>query len=243
VNLPGILAATTLGDLLGRLYRGGVNGVLELVEREGHRAGRSHRIHFERGLIDEVETELDVPRLGEVLVEEGAIDRVEIGRVQRQLEALPPSPRRPERLGEALVNEDLVSSEAVRRALHRQLGMRLDALFDLGDALVRFHVRRNAQKRSGHPDPLTAREFLDGRPRKRGSAASLFRGPNRGERAAFELLGIEPTADRGRIRQAFRKRAADLHPDRHPHASPERKTELLGRFAELSRAYHAVLQR
>ena len=238
MNLPGLLTATTLGDLLGRLYRGGVNGVLELVEREGHRAGRAHRIHFERGLIDDVETELDVPRLGEVLVDEGAIDRVDVGRVQRRLEALA-STRRSERLGEALVNEELVSREAVRRALHRQLGMRLDALFDLGDALVRFHVRRNAQKRSGHPDPLTAREFLEGRPRKRGGG--VFRRPSRGERAAFELLGIEPTADRSRIRQAFRKRAAELHPDRHPHASAEKKTELLRRFAELSRAYHSVL--
>ncbi len=239
MNLPGLLAATTLGDLLGRLYRGGVNGVLELVEREGHRAGRSHRIHFERGLIDDVETELDVPRLGEVLVDEGAIDRVEVGRVQRRLDALALSARRSQRLGEALVNEDLVSSEAVRRALRRQLGMRLDALFDLGDALVRFHVRRNAEKRSGHPDPLTAREFLDGRPRKRGGG--LFRRPSRADRAAFELLGIPPTADRARIRQAFRKRAAELHPDRHPHASSEEKAELLGRFAELSRAYHSVV--
>lgn len=241
MNLPGFLAATTLGDLLGRLYRGGVNGVLELVEREGHRAGRSHRIHFERGLIDDVETELEVPRLGEVLVDEGAIDRAEIGRVQRQREALVASSRRDQPLGEVLVSEALVSSEAVRRALHRQLGMRLDALFDLGDALVRFHVRRNAKKRAGHPDPLTAREFLNGRPRKR--AAGLFRGPSRSDRAAFELLGIEPTADRARIRQAFRKRAAELHPDRHPNASPARQSELLGRFAELSRAYHAVLQR
>ncbi len=239
MNLPGLLAATTLGDLLGRLYRGGVDGVLELVEREGHRAGRAHRIHFERGLIEDVETELDVPRLGEVLVNEGAIDRVEVGRVQRRLEALALSARRPERLGEALVNEDLVSSEAVRRALRRQLGMRLDALFDLGDALVRFHVRRNAEKRAGHPEPLTAREFLDGRPRKRGGG--LFRRPSRADRAAFELLGIPPTADRARIRQAFRKRAAELHPDRHPHASSAQKAELLGRFAELSRAYHSVL--
>jgi DnaJ-domain-containing protein 1 len=236
VNLPGLLGATTLGDLLGRLYRGGVNGVLELVEREGHRAGRAHRIHFERGLIDDVETELPVPRLGDVLVQVGAVERGLLGSIGRLVDA-----NGARRIGEALVEERLASAAAVKHALHEQLGLRLDALFGLKDALIRFHVRRARRSKAAHPEPLTAREFLKGRPRKRTAGRTAERALPAGERAALRVLGLVPGADGDEVRRAFRKRAREVHPDRHPNASPERRAELLRHFAELSRAYHVLV--
>jgi hypothetical protein len=236
VNLPGLLGATTLGDLLGRLYRGGVNGVLELVERDGQRAGRAHRIHFDRGLIDDVETELPVPRLGDVLVRGGAVEQSALGRIGRLVEA---SGAR--QLGETLVEQQLATAAAVRKALHEQLGMRLDALFQLKDALVRFHVRGARRSSEARPEPLAAGEFLHGRPRKRAAGRATERNLSESQRSALRVLGLSPGADAAEVRLAFRKRARDAHPDRHPHASAERRAELLRRFAELSRAYHALV--
>ena len=51
MNLPGKLRRSTLGDLLGKLHRSGVSGVLALRELQGVSAGRIHRIHLKRGLI------------------------------------------------------------------------------------------------------------------------------------------------------------------------------------------------
>jgi DnaJ-domain-containing protein 1 len=237
VNLPGLLGSTTLGDLLGRLYRGGVNGVLELVEREGHAAGRAHRIHFERGLIDDVETELQVPRLGEVLVRNGALAEQALGRARPRL-------GQGARIGQALVAERLVSAGAVREALHNQLGFRLDALFQIKNALVRFHVRRAKSHEPDRPEPLRPLEFLIGRPRKRGTGASGGRSaPSASERAALRVLGLVPSAALSEVRQAFRRQAREVHPDRHPTATADERAELLRRFAELSRAYHTLVRR
>jgi hypothetical protein len=61
VNLPGRLRASTLGDLLGKLHRARLSGVLELTEVGGPSAGKRHRIHLRAGLVDVVE---------EVVVEE-----------------------------------------------------------------------------------------------------------------------------------------------------------------------------
>lgn len=59
MNLPGRLRLTTLGDVLGAVYRERSSGVLEVVETEGPYAGRSHRIHFMDGLVQEVESSGD----------------------------------------------------------------------------------------------------------------------------------------------------------------------------------------
>jgi hypothetical protein len=227
-----LLASTTLGDLLGRLYRGGVNGVLELVEREGRSAGRSHRIHFERGLIDEVETSLAVPRVGDVLVHRGAISQGALARVEGVGSR---------RIGETLLEQRMVSPGALREALHSQLGLRLDALFELKDAFVRFHVRRSRRPDPIRPEPLSAREFLNGRPRKRGAVGPVARRRSAAERAALDVLGLPLSADSREVCRAFRKKASEVHPDRHPGASHERRSELLQRFAELSRAYHLLV--
>ncbi|WP_394848688.1 DnaJ domain-containing protein [Pendulispora brunnea] len=59
--LPGRLRTTTLGDLLGTIYRAHASGTLELTEDRG----RSHRIHFTEGRVIAVEIDgASVPGIG-----------------------------------------------------------------------------------------------------------------------------------------------------------------------------------
>jgi DnaJ-domain-containing protein 1 len=234
MNLPGRLCSTTLGDLLGQLHRGRVNGILELVEPSGAASGRAHRVFFDAGLVDHVETSLPAPRLGELLSREGVLTREALGRLARRLIVEPKK-----RSGEILVEERLASGDAVLSGLRRQLRLRLEALFRLPEALVRFHVRPPRRGERGRP--LDPSEFLHDRPRARqrgehGAASKV----SAAEREALGALGLLPGADRSEIKRAFRKLAAEAHPDRHPDADAEKRALLLRRFAQLSAAYHTL---
>jgi DnaJ-domain-containing protein 1 len=234
MNLPGRLRSTTLGDLLGQLHRGRVNGILELVEASGSAAGRAHRVFLDGGLVDGVETSLPAPRLGEILSREGLLSRDGLGRLSRRLISEPGK-----RAGEILVEERLLSGEAVLSGLRRQLRLRLDALFRLPEALVRFHVR--PPRRSDSARPLEPSEFLHDRPRARQkarNAASSELAP--GTVQALAVLGLAPGAAPAHVQRAFRRLAAATHPDRHPHAAADERARLLRRFAELSAAYHTL---
>lgn len=243
MQLPGRLAVTTLGDLLGRLYRERASGVLELVEHSGVAAGRTHRVHIDAGLVRDVETTVGAPRLGELLAAEGLLAKGALTRLAQRLAAEPGR-----RAGDVLVAEQLVSPSVVGAGLRRQLRLRLDALFALRDAALRFRV---ALRRSADRDrvPLSPHEFLHGRPRRReqrrapvGSAQSKSPpAPDRKRAEAFEVLGLRPGADRQEVQQAFRQLARRLHPDRHPRATEAERIALLRRFARVSAAYHALV--
>ncbi len=56
------------------------------------------------------------------------------------------------------------------------------------------------------------------------------------KRDYYEVLGVPRNADEATIRSAFRKKATEFHPDRHPHASPEEKKKMEERFKELGEA-------
>jgi hypothetical protein len=266
MNLPGRLRATTLGDLLGELYRERATGVLELVEWSGATAGRSHRVHLANGLVGGVETSLRVARLGEILAKAGFLDDQAARWLARGLAEKPHK-----RAGEILVEARIASPTAVTAALRHQLRHKLDALFTLSDARVKFHVARPS--RDGRVVvPLCPSEFLYGRPRSRDrepapSRSSTFPGagrpwpppgfessrsrtgsqrPDNGRRAAtraraLRVLGLEASADHEAVRRAFRRLAAQVHPDRHPAASPGEVATLMKRFAELSAAYHQLV--
>jgi hypothetical protein len=246
MRLPGRLCWTTLGDLLGALYRERATGVLELIEATGGAAGRVHRVHFDEGLVESVETPLGALRLGELLKREGFLG-AEAER--RLLRALAADPGR--RSGEVLVQEGLVTTTALRAALRRQLRTRLEALFSLGDAFVRFRIARPRSYTPQSAQALSPREFLYGRARRRDRQQGP-RAAQRGaspaparvvdpRRAALDVLGLGEGADRRDVQRAFRKLAASVHPDRHPSASAEQRAELMRRFAELSAAYHALV--
>ncbi len=246
MQLPGRLRLTTLGDLLGALHRACASGILELVEVEGARAGKSHRVHFDSGLVEDVDTSLSHPRLGEILARDGVLGVPALARVARRLVEQPGK-----RVGEILVEEGLGSADLVASALRRQRTSRLEALYGLSEALIRFHVPR---PRFGYrPLPLSPREFLHGRPRARGDArgrpserfASRFApqglsGFSEPQLAAYRALGLPAGASVRDVQRAFRKLAAEQHPDRFPLASSAEKIQHLTRFARLSAAYHTL---
>jgi len=238
MQLPGNLRSTTLGDLLGALHRSGCSGTLELVEDQGAAAGRQHRVHLAQGLVERVETELPVARLGEILLHEGFVTRALLERIAIETR------RTPSQLGQLLVRECAITRDVLSAALRYQLRRRLDTLFGLKSACVRFRVPRPHPNGKGEI-PLSPREFLHGRPRHQGR---LPKSPpvsapcvDRERQKALETLGVGATATLQVIRQAFRTQALRVHPDRHPSASPPERQRLLKRFAELSAAYHLLV--
>jgi curved DNA-binding protein CbpA len=54
------------------------------------------------------------------------------------------------------------------------------------------------------------------------------------------VLGLEPGADAASVRQAYRRLAAEHHPDRHPGASAEELRALVQTFTRLTAAYQTV---
>jgi DnaJ-domain-containing protein 1 len=244
------------------LHRERATGVLELVEWSGATAGRSHRVHLSEGLVGSVDSALPVARLGEILEAAGFIEAKAERLLAQRLAALPHK-----RAGEILVEAHLASQMAVTAALRHQLRRKLDALFALTDARVKFHVAQPIRDdRLGVP--LSPREFLHGRPRKRDTpapATESHRGVPRSGRPwpppgyqtrssqaggcrlaptrarALQVLGLESSADQDAVRRAFRRLAAQVHPDRHPRASAGEVASLMKRFAELSAAYHQLV--
>ena len=239
MNLPGRLRLSTLGDMLGMLHRAGASGVLELIEQDGSLSGKTHRVFLDGGLIDGVESRAATPKLGEILLREGLIGLEGVRILLRKLVEQPGK-----KAGQILIDERLVDSSLLEASLRAQLKARLETLFRLRDALVRFHVRRPPRGRRA--SLLTPREFLHGRPRSRTGRPE----PRRTEpavdavdalrRAAYVLLGLAPGADAEAVRRAFRKLAALHHPDRHPTATPAEKALLAQRFAQITAAYHRL---
>jgi len=239
MNLPGRLKLTTLGDVLGALHREGADGVLELIEQGGAAAGRRHRVYLSGGLVDGAETELAHPRLGEILVQQGTLHRDALSALLRRMVE---SPDR--RVGEVLLSELQGSELAVGRALRSQLRAKLDAIFRLGDALLRFSVRRKREGRGVRPEPLSPPEFLHGRPRSRKrptvpSAARDARADAEKDRAR-RVLGLSNLDGANEARRAFRRLAAAHHPDRFPNATADEMARLLRRFSAISQAYHTL---
>ncbi|ESK97765.1 domain containing protein [Moniliophthora roreri MCA 2997] len=56
----------------------------------------------------------------------------------------------------------------------------------------------------------------------------------------YETLGIPKDATPEQIRKAYKKRALDTHPDRHPNATPSEKARLEESFREVSNAYEVL---
>jgi hypothetical protein len=242
MRLPGRLSSTTLGDLLGLLHRERASGTLELIEVAGPTCGRAHKLCLDDGLVSGVQTTLGVPRLGDILRERGFLPDEALRRLGRELTRAPGR-----RAGDILVRDERLSPHVLSAALRRQLRHRLDALFDLKDAELRFRPARAKEERS---IPLSPREFLHGRPRKRdksaGPGAARAPAPTAGgrERAraeAFRVLGLVAGSSREAVQRAFRREAARLHPDRNLRASADQRAVLLKQFAELSAAYHLLV--
>ena len=166
MQLPGRLDTSTLGDILGTLYRGNATGVLELSEvpvAGSVRPLRSHRIHLLSGLIASVETGLDVTPIGEVLARAGKIDRRAIDVMLYRMAVGDPRPA-----GAILVGMGAVSQEALLVGLRGQLRAKINAIYlGVGEARITFRTSRPLPKEALRVGTLLPRDFLHGRPRKR----------------------------------------------------------------------------
>jgi hypothetical protein len=234
MRLPGRLRSTTLGDLLGTLHRAQANGTLELTEDRG----RAHRVHIANGLVAAVEIDGAVASLAEMLRRDRAVDDDTLRR--SLLRAL--SSRRLH--GEVLVRDFRLAPSVVGDAIRRQLAARLAILEKLTDARVGFRVTVRPPRGALFELPLEPREFLSGRrrARDRGEHAPP-REPEQPDTraAAWRVLGVTPGSDATEIKRAFRKRARELHPDLHPHATDDERRILESRFAEVTAAYRALV--
>jgi len=232
MQLPGRLRATTLGDLLGALYRQGASGTLELVEDRG----RTHRIHIAQGLVTAVEIDGATPPLAELLKTSGALDD---GTMRRALLRALTSQRL---VGEVLADDFHVSPEVIDGAIRDQLNLRIRALEAIEDARVVFRVTVRPPREALKDRPLQASEFLRGRRRARDRQAQTpSPSPSPVESSAYTLLGVPRDADAAEIRRAFRRLARELHPDRHPEATDTERRALAVKFAQVAAAYQALV--
>ena len=190
--------------------------------------------------MDGVETELEQARIGVILHQRRLIDRSALVTLLRCVLEQPGK-----RAGEILVGERLASPAIVSAALKLQLKARLDAMFRLTDASVRFHVRRPAAPGAERP-PGSHRATFSTAAR---AAARATHAETRARVAAlddsdranaYRTLGLEPGADAATVRQAFRRLAREHHPDCHPQAAPGEVATLVRRLSEITAAYHQI---
>ncbi len=234
--LPGKLDRSTLGDVLGTLFRGRATGFLELGEGRGPRAGKRHYVFLSSGRPSAVVS--DGPALGEILRRGGAVtDEALSSAHEAKL-------RGDGRLtGELLCDLGSVDMATVERGMAEQTRARLDRLFGLMQADLRFHVARLGDMvvplplRAAFGAPqLGPRDYLFGRPRRRAREPLAIDA----RRDAFSLFGLEPTAGVDEVRKAFKRLALELHPDRA--SDPIERTERERRLARITAAY-ALLTR
>jgi hypothetical protein len=241
MQLPGRLRSTSLGDLLGSLYRSGATGTLELAEDRG----RVHRVHFATGRVIAVEIDGASPSLAEILRGHGAADDDVLRRSLLRAIAS-------QRLhGEVLIDDFFVSPEVVGHALRRQIVLRLASLERLPDARVAFRVTVRPPRGAlvgrhtggdggpGWDAPLGPNEFLRGRRRARERTATHRAPPI--EATAWDVLGVPAGAAIDEVKRAYRRLARAVHPDLHPGASDAERRALQVRFAALTEAYRSLV--
>lgn len=219
MRLPGQLKDTTLGDLLGALFREKADGILELLDRQGGK----HRIELCEGRVKTVETDMNTPLLGDLL------------------KIFPAEMADPGiRFGEQLLRNGLVNEQQLSSALRRQNLTRLEKLFALKEANIRFRAPRPRIDDPTAATPLDVETVLKDRPRRTPREGSERRPAVMRRVGALSVLGLGANSTDQDIRRAFRSLAAEHHPDRHPGADARERTQLMLRFAEISRAYHTL---
>ncbi|MEI8254378.1 MAG: DUF4388 domain-containing protein [Deltaproteobacteria bacterium] len=155
MQLVSRLGQTTLGDLLGLLHRAGASGVLELIEPHAR-----HAIHLRRGFVQAVESDSVASRLGDVAARFAGVSRPVVERARMFAH------QRGLRIGQALVATHAIRPGALDDLLAAQQRERLERLYDLGEAEVRFRVARPLPAGASEQTPLPPREAFHGRPRK-----------------------------------------------------------------------------
>jgi hypothetical protein len=253
MQLPGRLSASTLGDLLGTLHRGRATGTLELIELSGSTG--PHRIHLRDGLVVGLDTPHAVPRLGELLRQRDLVSARALARLVLRVGA---GDKRP--AGAILIEDAAVAPALVEQGLRAQLEAKLEPLYRLSDALLRFYPLRASERAA---PSLRPDAFLTGRPRSRdrqrasGAHAAHARRADAppaaqptprpqprldpARLAALHELGLSSADDRAAIGRAFRRLALHVHPDRLMHATADVRADSARALARLTAAYHLLV--
>jgi DnaJ-domain-containing protein 1 len=146
------------------------------------------------------------------------------------------------RSGEILLKYGLVRPAELRLALKQQLALRLESLYALKDAQVRFRPPRRLRT-AGEGQALSPHDFLYGRPRSRLKPRAPCRPERAAQReAALALLGVGDDAKPEDIRMAFRSLARNAHPDQKARLGAIEQRTAAARFARLSAAYHSLIR-
>lgn len=228
------LARSTLGDVMAQLFRARASGVLVLEESLGARAGVRHAVHLVEGTPRAVDS--DGPRIGEVLAGRGDLDPAIVATAVRR-----------KRGGDDRLTGELLcalgsSPEVVSVGLAQQTRARLEPLFHLGDARLWFRaalfddVAPRAWVRAARgARGLGPEDFLHGRPRARQRSSA----PACDRLTDLRVLGVPATAGAATIRDAFKRRVLELHPDRAADEDDRRvRTQALARVVA---AYQRLL--
>jgi hypothetical protein len=216
ITLPSRLRETTLGDLLAGLQRARATGTLELVE-----AAAVHHVHLRGGAVQAVESSADARRFGDLAVAAGLATR---GIVES---AWGVGRARGFRIGQALVWRRVVTPSARDRVLDAQRLARLDSLYGVGDAALRFRSARALPEGAAEQSPLGARDAFHGRPRRRDHARCTG-DPARAE--ALAALGFDHDPGTALLRRRFRELVLALHPDRNPGDRGERLRAVIAAY-------------
>lgn len=211
MTLPSQLGETTLGDLLASLRRANATGTLEVIE-----AGRTHHVHLRGGAVQAVESPSDPRRFGDLAIAVGAADRATIETAWAE------GRQRGFRIGQALVWRRVVSTSTRDRVLDAQRLTRLESLYRVGSAALRFRSARALPLGAAEQAPLLASETFHGRPRRRDGGAV---DPTRAE--ALAVLGFEHDPGAVALRRRFEELVLALHPDRHAGDDTKARAERL----------------
>lgn len=243
------LRDTTLGDLLAQLHRNNASGVLELLESRSR-----HAIHLRRGYVQAVESECATLRLGDVATRRWGIGRISVERARMYAHS------KGIKIGQALVALHIIEANQLDALLAEQQRARLDMLYSLNDAELRFRVSRPLPLGAAEQSPLGVRDTYYGRPRKyprvhekagpqstqdthqrATTNASHMRYTLHPMAQEYALLGIATDADSTAIRKAFRELVLQLHPDRAQQLSEKERDARAQRLVTVIRAYRTIM--
>jgi hypothetical protein len=116
--------------------------------------------------------------------------------------------------------------------------LRLEALFELEAAQLRFRARAGARPR---PEPLAPPDFLYGRQRQRDRLEThRDTTPSDERERALQTLGLSEQQGPAELRTRFLTLARRWHPDRHPHVGERTRAALCRRFSAIVAAYETL---
>ncbi len=228
--LPTRLRETTLGDLLAALHRAYASGVLELVV-----PGRHHAIHLRRGLVQAVECSERSHRFGDLATDTGLCPRDAVEHASREAFA------RNTRIGQHLVARGVLSPATRDRVLQAQRARRLDALYGLADADLRFHAARPLPPGSAEQSPMSAGEAFHGRARRRDRVRAPTH-PGGDRRRALRVLGLDEATTPTQLRARYRERVTALHPDHAVNLDERERERRVAELRAVIDAYRSLLR-